>query len=1382
MKAVIRCLSFAWAVYFLSLTACALDSSDLLFHLTFEDGVDAEFSRGPAVPVKAPQDVPRRLVKGLIGKGYLFGGKGSSLEFVTGDGPNPACKEMYGARANMFPDSGTVSLWYKPLRANNLTHIFFRAWPIQVVRNAWAAHIFNYEKGGLFFDSEYHHMPWVHMVLTWNKTEAHGYFNGLPGMTIDEIDPITAFREPLVIAGEIRREEKFQSKDIVDDAIIDEVQIFRRPLTDEEARSLFERGQMSTYEGKGTDPRGLIIQPERAFAPARLTAPVLGQPIQPDGDLSEWKGIPAQGCFTDRRLGVLDNDPGIIYVACDAKNLYLAFSCPVDDSVRNDPTHIMYPAGVFLANPPSRDGDIRDNDTITFSLGGKDGRAYQFTINARDALVDMRDGDAAWNANVTWKSRSDFNDWTAELVIPLADVGLAPGDTGDFNVTRSWKLFKSAQNTLLLNEYSQPSTGKLLLKAMASASLTTLGNPWQGALNVQGDIIGPPGEYSVSVHGKGYGQEFTEQAEVAVSEGLKTYEVKHKLEKPGDLAAVVEVKDPQGVVILTRTVPFVYAAMSIVELANYPSWGKLEVTVKPVNTQDARATITLLKDGKALQTQEISKFDDPIKSVAFITKDLPVGDYQVLTQLYRGKARIGEDRQPYAKKPLPEWYRNKVGILDDPPSPWTDVRVKGDSRWERLVAKLPWSKPADVEVQCLGKDIAFHHTLFPSRIVSNGQPLLNGPIRLRLKRNGRETILTAGEFEITKKTRRKVDWKTVASDEGLTVEVRGWIEFDGFTWMEMALSGGPVEHLAVEIPLKKESITCRLLDGITSLGDQPLKASCQDSGKWFGNMKAGFQYFWEDTRGWVVTGEPVMITPGEQEVTINIPFIQKTTDLAKPRTIAFGWAITPSKPIRPNWRFIALYKGVGVNPGDYTFKRPNYPTPMDTPENYQAFGDSLKARARDISAWYAFGPYQWIGSPEYAEWWREWRFTPSDMIKPNPNYTNWGPACHNSSASDLQIWRLNEFVKHYPQQGIYFDCMSYGPCHNEAHGCGYVDENGNRQTTQTLLAARRHYERIYNIVRRHDPQYGWVRIHDWANSMVTAAFADDNWYGEGLVGALGSQPELNYYRVVDLPTARILFSKEQWGHLTSWLTEMAVSAGNDPEKRAEWLGKLITPPQDGQLGEWVLPRWKDYEHVAGIGIVHDMWQIAGNDFQLPWWWVQELERLMHWDDAVRFVGYWDLGDLLQVEGGVPDQVVCAVYYRPAGLPKPDVPELEEIVEKGHKYDPFTVPGETREFLRTIGDSEKGWLVLAPMNNTDQDVTITLRPNLQKLGLELPARARLRDIFRAFDFTFLGANIGEPRGPYFKIQGVNESFPLVNGTARVTIPKRNFRMLLLEDTK
>ena len=87
-----------------------------------------------------------------------------------------------------------------------------------------------------------------------------------------------------------------------------------------------------------------------------------------------------------------------------------------------------------------------------------------------------------------------------------------------------------------------------------------------------------------------------------------------------------------------------------------------------------------------------------------------------------------------------------------------------------------------------------------------------------------------------------------------------------------------------------------------------------------------------------------------------------------------------------------------------------------------------------------------------------------------------------------------------------------------------------------------------------------------------------------------------------------------------------------------------------------------------------------------------------------------------------------------------------------------------------------------MNNTDEDVTVTLKPNLKKFGLEALADGRLRDMYRATELIHdMGwiLNKGDLEPPYHVLKAEEIVFPMKNGAAEVAIPKRNFRALLLE---
>jgi len=477
-------------------------------------------------------------------------------------------------------------------------------------------------------------------------------------------------------------------------------------------------------------------------------------------------------------------------------------------------------------------------------------------------------------------------------------------------------------------------------------------------------------------------------------------------------------------------------------------------------------------------------------------------------------------------------------------------------------------------------------------------------------------------------------------------------------------------------------------------------------------------------------------------------------DLSRPRTITLGWAITPSKPLRKDWRDVALNQGLTYTTASYTMVRPNYPEPMpgETAESIAQSQNALReSQNARIVMWYGFGPFVWVGAPEYAKWYREWEVSSYPPVPPDPNSNRWGWACHRSSGSDLFLSKLERFVKEYPQKAIYVDCYFMMECANEAHGCGYVDEHGVRRMISPLLATRRHYERLRNIIMAADPQYGWVRIHDWGLIMPVAAFADDNWSGENLITPIGNTEEKNYYRVFDLAYARLEYRSEQWGHMQAWLTELGVWAARDPDRRELWYGKMVEPPKDGKRGKWIVPRMADYEHVAGLALIHDMWMFGGNDAGISREIVRKMKRRLSWDDSIQFTGYWDLGETLEMDGAVPEKVVCSVYFKPAGT-------------------------------GADGKATKPWLMLVPMNNTDQDVTVTLRPNLSKFGLTHLADGQLRDAYRATDFIYEGGkklNERDVEVPYVVFESQRQVYVLDGGSATLKLPKWNFKALLLE---
>ena len=245
-----------------AMTCAAMDSSDLLFHLSFDNGLTPELARGSAPPVTTPTELNRRLVGGLFGKGYLFAGKGSGIEYATGNAAGPsACEEMYTTPANFFGDSGTVAFWVKPLtNLQDQTHyIFLCNGPsnfFQIMKeHYWAYHYAGSDIGitdGTFMDE------WLHFAVVFQKGHTQVYMNGQPGGYDPNVRVLLPTPAKFLIASGVA--SNATPKGFVDDMILGEVQIFRRPLSPEEIHSLFERGHATVVSPPGYgDP----IRPQR---------------------------------------------------------------------------------------------------------------------------------------------------------------------------------------------------------------------------------------------------------------------------------------------------------------------------------------------------------------------------------------------------------------------------------------------------------------------------------------------------------------------------------------------------------------------------------------------------------------------------------------------------------------------------------------------------------------------------------------------------------------------------------------------------------------------------------------------------------------------------------------------------------------------------------------------------------------------------------------------------------------------------------------------------------------------------------------------------------------------------------------------------------------
>ncbi len=105
--------------------------------------------------------------------------------------------------------------------------------------------------------------------------------------------------------------------------------------------------------------------------------------------------------------------------------------------------------------------------------------------------------------------------------------------------------------------------------------------------------------------------------------------------------------------------------------------------------------------------------------------------------------------------------------------------------------------------------------------------------------------------------------------------------------------------------------------------------------------------------------------------------------------------------------------------------------------------------------------------------------------------------CYNGGYSDVMLKRVAHVMDNYGVDGIYTD-GTYVPweCANEAHGCGYRDNDGNLKYRYPVFSVREHVKKLYKTVHERG---GIIDTHQSSCClMATLGFADSYFDGENI--------------------------------------------------------------------------------------------------------------------------------------------------------------------------------------------------------------------------------------------------------------------------------------------
>ncbi len=720
-------------------------------------------------------------------------------------------------------------------------------------------------------------------------------------------------------------------------------------------------------------------------------------------------------------------------------------------------------------------------------------------------------------------------------------------------------------------------------------------------------------------------------------------------------------------------------------------------------SEGARAEVTLTSAGntKPILSGKIDRFTQLWQPATLDTSKLVPGKYTVTAQV-----TIAGVAQPLVSadlsiQPRPEWAGNTIGVTDKVPAPWTPITVD----------------KARKEVRCWGRVYRLDAPIGFGQLNILGNDFLAAPQRLLIKRSGRETPAADGKLTWTKITPQRVEFTQTCVVDGVRVTAESWIEFDGFYWTRLELSGPAVDGVRLETPVRPEMATV-WYDGSyipgSSTGLAPDKptffspAGGPPGGNFvrLGDEEHGIQWCRESLQGWKLAEirNGIGLLPRNKEYVLQLNFIDETVSLEPAREIAFGWQGLPCRPRTTGWR--ECYWGGGDR--DFEVKLPSVPKVYMYTErwngrwnywnhwNAEVFGPDAPGGAtiralreqmhdnwtlrQEIMNLYCNVGFTEANSPEYRYYQLDWRVTPPAWadLEPITDRNQWmnGYVCPGSRGyQDFYLYYLDKSLRELgrgpnaPWYGLYFDNSAVWLCGNRAHGCGYSDDAGNWQPAVPILASREYMKRVYvaakavdprNVVTVHMSGLPWMAYWAFADIMIEGEQFASYWEGKR---AADPQFPLDYSRMLPLDTMRAQYVPSLWGTQTMFLPEQGVVFNKDPG----WLEHQKTHP-----GETYAPYAQSMQHLSGLLLLHDVIQWGGPD---PAPWAFRAMTAWGWDDDTEFLPYWKNGNVAKVDSGGVDPVVCSLYTRP------------------HK------------------------LLAVLMNDSDQDANVTLQVDMKRLGLE-----------------------------------------------------------------
>jgi len=1225
-KKPVMCLCLAAACLLGSATYAGL-REDILFHASFENTTNAISAAGERVAIKTPANV-------MYGSGIVGMCLTAKKPYVV----------QYPAKDNISREKGTLAFWYYIDEWNAFDKEYYNMFHIEGGQGGYTYLYRSAQTGGeVAILSSLVRMPdrkpfsqridfpmveakkWHLIAVTWEGKKVSIYVDGmLVGQSDNYVFPLDWKKFGFQLSHPGRR--------------LDEATVYGRPLSDLEIKSLFyQQGSLHTDQ---------LISIAKTDTPIKVDGSVTDE---------EWgKQASFSGLYNSQN-GQLTEPGSQISLCYDDKFLYVAFETGIPEKVlANIPAELLH--GLLKKTAYKHDEDVERDDAVSIhivpDLDKRDW--YRFVVNGVNTHYEyvVRNKRAELRWDPAWKTAStmDLDGWHVEIAIPLDEIKAARrvGTVWGINFLRYWRLLKDElqlwswgtrdRNTRnrKFSKYhdTDPSGGSLGKIRFAghgniNVRVISMGKLNGGNMDFVADLVNThkTAGKMVIVTLKSDSGEINEVKTLEIPAGeTKRFVAKKDINQSSLLNfTVVDAKD-ETVYFRSQT-PFFIKQSLETHISYFPGFDQLNLSLDlrplakiPLDQIEVKVAISR-KDRQ--KPALIKHFKQPASYQPEYTIDvrsLATGEYDVRIQL-RKKAGEGvkEIGRSFSKKPLPEWYGNKLGISDKVPSPFEPLRVdtKNDT------------------VSCWGRRYEFKGRIFPEQVFTQGNAILREGMELRL-------VDTNGNTHVTEGTACSVRWKKVSDvraewersvDMGpFRVMANAWIEYDGFLWTHLRVEPRGkegIKRLELNIPYKKEWARLINVADYSTVGMGKVKPEGWRGAAarplWLGNAVGGMQWTNETAVDYRLKNaeSALRVIPKKDHVLFRVTFIDREVKAREPFEAEFGLVATPTRPRTPDYRHLntkdtivqisfGLWQAYSYICDPSRIRDDNWSGFVRVPKSA-----GLPARA----AFYSPAPYSSTYSmatetDEFKYWGAEWSNKKNFVYVPNANQDpkeRTALVCQAvKSWQDFYVWSYWKLYQKKRYRGIYHDdgiCI----CGNTQHGCGR-DDHGVVQPTRTVLGKREINKRLYTMLReqeRDKTDEGYpelrgrtyiIQHHSGHLDMAWASFCDYYADGENFTGRL-SLKDQDYHRIYPPDRFRAQSMGHNFGPACWFLDEFHPAGINQ---------------RDGT-------GWNTFEpvyHLFGLILLHDStywFAWAPQSSYQPY--IRAL-RYCNWGDQYRMIPYW----------------------------------------------------------------------------------------------------------------------------------------------------------------